>query len=61
VSGPPPHADASKTVTTIPILFTIPVCHPSPEGGWGDTGVPRCRYAQAGRLLGAYTSVGGGT
>ena len=42
------HAEAtSSAATTTPYFFTIPVCHLSPPGGWGDVEAPRCRYAQA--------------
>ena len=43
-----PHAEAtSSAATTTSYFFTIPVCHPTPQGGWGDKEAPRCRYAQA--------------
>jgi len=46
VSALPLHAEAtSSAATTTSHFFTIPVCHPSPEGGGGDIGAPRCRYA----------------
>ena len=48
VSVFPPQADATNRNASATAYFLIdPVCHPSPEGGGGDIGAPRCRYAQA--------------
>ena len=47
------HAEAtSSAATTTSYFFTIPVCHPTPQGGGVRYEPPRCRYAQSlGRSL----------
>jgi len=48
VSELPPHPETTNRNVSATAYFLIaPVCHPSPEGGGGDIGAPRCRYAQA--------------
>ena len=47
VSELPPQADGTNRNNRATAYFlTVGVCHPSPEGGGGDIGAPRCRYAQ---------------
>jgi len=46
VSELPLQADATRSTARATAYFlTASVCHPSPEGGGGDIGAPRCRYA----------------
>jgi hypothetical protein len=45
---PLPHPEATnRNTSTTACFLTASVCHLSPEGGAGDIGAPRCRYAQA--------------
>ena len=47
VSELPPQADVTNRNASATAHFLIaPVCHPCPEGGGGDIGAPRCRYAR---------------
>ena len=46
VSALPLHAEVTSSKATRTAYFlTVSVCHPSPQGGGGDIGAPRCRYA----------------
>ncbi len=48
VSELPPHPETTnKNASATAYFLTATVCHPSPKGGGGDPGAPRCRYAQA--------------
>ena len=52
VSELPPHPETTnRNVRATACFLTTRVCHPSPEGGGGDPGAPRCRYAQERLLL----------
>ena len=38
----PPHPEATnKNVSATAYFLTVSVCHPTPQGGGGDIGVPR--------------------
>ena len=48
VSELPLHPETTnKKATATAYFLMIPVCHLSPEGGWGEVRTPSCRYAQA--------------